>query len=161
MKAPNSIIENNVFHDTVMASVLVGPEFYWDEGPAVKNLVIRNNRFINDSGSNILVGAWLTWDEFPRGGFPTGRPSSESRDNRNIVIEGNTFSKYGHYEFGVCGVQGAPILVRNADGVTIRNNVIGAPDPDCPEGPRILVKSCDHVIEEGNRTPAGSSVPGP
>jgi len=136
MKAPNALIENNVFHDTVMASILVGPEFYWDEGPTVRHLVIRNNRFVNVSGSSIVVGAHF---------------SDASYDNRDITIEGNTFVGYGHYGINVAGKQGVPIFIRNSNGVVIKNNDIGQPDPAAPTVPRIQVEVSKEVEESGNR----------
>lgn len=152
IKASDTVIENNVFHNTVMASILVGPEFYWDEGPAVRRLVIRNNRFENISGSSIFVAAHTTESEFQTAGGSAKFPQ-QSFDNRDITIEGNTFIHYGHYKLGVAGRQGVPVYLRNVDGAVIRNNTFGMPDPNCPAGNRILVEACKNVVQAGNQAP--------
>ena len=150
IKSSDTIIENNVFHDTAMTSILVGPEFYWDEGPAVRHLVIRNNRFENISGSSIFVAAHTTQSEFPQQG-KSARPLPESLDNRDITIEGNTFLDYGHFGFGIAGRQGVPIYLRNVDGAAVKNNRIASPDPACPRADRILVEASKNVIQSGNQ----------
>jgi hypothetical protein len=152
IKSSDTLIENNVFHDTVMASILAGPEFYWDEGPAVRHLVIRNNRFEDISGSGIFVAAHTTQSEFPQ---PNGHAQKmpESLDNRDITIEGNTFVNYGHYQLGVAGRPGAPIYLRNVDGAVIRNNTIGPPDPACPAGERIVVEDSKNVKVSETKVP--------
>ena len=118
IKASDTLVENNEFYDTTMASIIVGPEFYWDEGPAVHNLTIRNNTFRNISGTNILIEA---------------RTSTESYDLKNIRIEGNTFTGFGHYGAGISGKQGSLIFARNADGLVVENNRIGPADPAAPK----------------------------
>ena len=111
VKTSDSVIENNTFYNTHMTAILAGPEFYWGEAPAVRNLVIRNNRFINIDGSSINLGC---------------HDSTQSYDNRNILIEGNTFENYGAKGgVGISGKQGTAVLIRNADGVVIRNNKFG------------------------------------
>ncbi len=138
IKASNSIIENNEFRHTAMAAILVGPEFYWDEGPSVHDLIIRNNRFINVSGSNIFVGT---------------HKSEQSLDNRRITIEGNTFLRYGHYAFGTAGKQGTAVYVRNTDGVTVRNNRMESPDTASPKISPILIEASKHAIVSANTLP--------
>ena len=118
VKGSDALIENNTFYNTHMTSILAGPEFYWGEGPTVRNLVIRNNRFMNIDGSSINLGC---------------HHSDESFDNRNILIEGNTFEGYGNLGgISLAGKQGTAVLIRNADGVIVRNNTFGPPSPTAP-----------------------------
>jgi len=145
IKTSDTLIENNVFHDTAMTAILAGPEFYWDEGPAVRHLVIRNNRFENISGSSIFVAAHTTQSEFPPHDT-RAHPLPDSLVNRDITIEGNTFTGYGHFKLGIAGKQGAPIYLRNVDGAVIKNNKIGSPDPDCPGGDRIVIEASRDVL---------------
>jgi hypothetical protein len=149
IKASDTLVENNVFHDTAMTSILVGPEFYWDEGPAVRHLTIRNNRFENISGSSIFVAAHTTEGEFPQH-RAVARPVPESLDNRDMTIEGNTFTNFGHFKLGIAGRQGVPIYLRNVDGAVIRHNKIEAPDPGSPEVERILVEGSRNVTRQDN-----------
>jgi len=147
IKASNTLIENNVFHDTAMASILVGPEFYWDEAPSVSNLIIRNNRFQNVSGSNIFVASHTTEGEFHPG---SAKPLPQSSDNHAITIEGNEFVNFGHFSAGIAGEQGVPILIRNVDGASVRRNIIGPPDPRSPHLPRIKVVSSSAIVQTDN-----------
>ena len=136
LKTSGSLIEGCTFYDTHMCSILVGPEFYWGEAPGVRDLVIRNNRFVNVDGSSIEIGS---------------HPSEASRDNKNILIEGNTFEGYGaRGGVGITGQRGTAIRVRNADGVTIRGNAF-RPSPDAPAGaPPVIVEASRNVILTGN-----------
>jgi hypothetical protein len=145
IKASNSIIENNVFHDTTMASILVGPEFYWDEGPSVHHLLIRNNTFQDVSGSSIFVAAHTTESEFGSG-RSSSHPMPLSLVNTDIRIEGNLFTGFGHYSQGIAGKQGVPVYLRNVDGGRITDNVFKSPDPDCPSAPRILIGASNHIL---------------
>lgn len=137
IKAPDSLIEGNTFYDTHSPAILAGPEFYWGEAPPVRNLTIRNNRFVNVDVSNIYVGVF---------------DSDASTDNRNIVIEGNNFEGYGRQAvMHNQGRRGNAVLVRNADGVTIRGNTFGPPAPGAPPGARRLaVEVSRNVTVRGN-----------
>ena len=100
-KCSNAVIENNMFYNTHMASILAGPEFYWGEAPAVRNLVIRNNRFVNIDGSSINLGC---------------HHSNKSYDNLDILIEGNTFENYGSLGgVGISGRQGTAVSRENGN----------------------------------------------
>ncbi len=136
LKTSDSLIEGNTFYDTHMCSILVGPEFYWGEAPGVRNLTIRNNRFLNIDGSSIDIGS---------------HPSEASRDNRNILIEGNTFEGYGaRGGVGVTGQRGTAIRVRNADGIVIQGNAF-VPSPDAPLGePAVRVAASRNITLAGN-----------
>ena len=132
MKSQGSLIEENTFYDMHMPAILAGPEFYWSEAPPVRNLTIRHNRFVNNDVSNIYVACF---------------ESQASRDNRNIVIEGNRFEGYGRFpSVARQGRQGVAVHVSNAEGVTIRGNTFGAAAPTAPQdAPRVLVEHSRHV----------------
>ena len=120
-----------------MTAILAGPEFYWGEAPVVRNLVIRNNRFVNIDGSSINLGC---------------HESANSYDNRNILIEGNTFENYGAKGgVGISGKQGTAVLIRNADGVVVRNNKFGPPSPTAPRDAKpLLIEVSRNVVVKGN-----------
>ena len=138
VKGDDSLIENNTFYNTHMTAILAGPEFYWGEGPAVRNLTIRNNRFINIDGSSINLGC---------------HQSDHSYDNMNIVIEGNTFENYGAKGgSGISGRQGTAVLVRNADGVTIRNNTFATPSVTAPANSKpLLIEASRNFLVKDNK----------
>ena len=138
VKGSDALIENNTFYNTHMTSILAGPEFYWGEGPTVRNLVIRNNRFMNIDGSSINLGC---------------HHSDESFDNRNILIEGNTFEGYGNLGgISLAGKQGTAVLIRNADGVIVRNNTFGPPSPTAPRGAKpLLIEVSRNVVSKDNQ----------
>ena len=137
VKTSDSLIENNTFYNTHMTAILAGPEFYWGEAPAVRNLVIRNNHFVNIDGSSINLGC---------------HNSANSYDNRNILIEGNTFENYGAKGgVGISGKQGTAVLIRNADGVVVRNNKFGPPAPTAPRDAKpLLIEVSRNVAVKGN-----------
>jgi hypothetical protein len=136
-KTSNSIIENNTFYNTHMTAILVGPEFYWGEAPAVRNLTIRNNHFINIDGSCINIGCFN---------------SDNSYDNKNILIEGNVFENYGAKGgVGISGIQGTAVLIRNADGVVLRNNIFKPAAPTAPKDSKpVVIEVSKNVIFENN-----------
>lgn len=138
VKCSNAVIENNTFYNTHMTSILAGLEFYWGEAPAVRNLVIRNNRFVNIDGSSINLGC---------------HHSNTSYDNRDILIEGNTFEKYGSLRgVGISGRQGTAVLIRNATGVTVRNNKFGVPAATAPPDAKpLVIEMSKNVVLEGNQ----------
>jgi hypothetical protein len=137
VKNSNTLIENNVFYDTHMTAILVGPEFYWGEAPQVRNLTIRNNQFINIHGSCINIACFN---------------SENSMDNKNILIENNSFINYGATGgTSISGKQGTAILVRNANGVKIINNTFEPSEAAVVlKASPILVEVSQNVIMEGN-----------
>lgn len=105
MRASHSIIEKNEFHDTVAAAIVIGPEFFWDEGPAASDVVIRNNTFRNISGSNILI---------------------QNERTSKITIAGNSFLDYGRFNHGIMGDASAPVSVQGVVGASVFNNVFSS-----------------------------------
>jgi hypothetical protein len=114
VKASHTVIEGSNFYDTVMAGILIGPEFFWDEGPVVTDVRIENNNFRNVSGTNILVDAG---------------PSMAFRYNSNIVVKGNHFIEFGRYRHGVMGNPDMPIVMQNVTGGEVSDNVMSSYTP--------------------------------
>ena len=132
VKTGHSLIEDNLFYDTHMPGILAGPEFYWGEGPELRGLIIRHNTFRNIDAPNIEVA---TFD------------SPTAIANHDVTIEDNTFEDYGRFPviYKRHDPIGVAIWVRNTDGVTIRNNHIAPPAPDCPKVNPIDVEVCRNV----------------
>ena len=137
VKGAAAVIEDNTFYNTHMTAILAGPEFYWGEAPAVRNLVIRNNRFTNIDGASINLGC---------------HHSEESRDNKNILIEGNVFEHYGaRGGIGIVGKQGTAVLIRNADRVTVQNNSFGSPAATAPQDAKpLVIEASRHTTVKDN-----------
>ena len=107
IKASHSLVENSLCHDTVMAGIIIGPGFFWDEGPEVKDVTIRDNIFKNVSGPNILV---------QNGGSPTAPAIT------GITITGNQFLDYGRFRHGVDVGSGVPILLQKTTNPSLSRN---------------------------------------
>ena len=120
VKAQNAVIEKNMFYNMSMPSLLIGPEFYWEEGPGVTNMTIRGNKFMNVRTTAIDIAS--------RG------VESPAINNSKILIENNEF----YYSDSVFSLEpphrerhGNAIFVDNAENITIRNNkFFGFPDKD-------------------------------
>jgi len=142
-KASHSIIENNVFYNQHLPAILVGPEFYWDEGGSVTSAIIRNNRFENMDIPGIRVGEIS---------------SDTALDNRNVVIEGNDFEGLGGAPVVDAKMRGAAICVTNTDGVIIRNNRFAGQSPDAANAPAIVVGRSANVRATGNKGLTGDAI---
>lgn len=109
-----------MFYNMSMPSLLIGPEFYWEEGPGVTNMTIRGNKFMNVRTTAIDIAS--------RG------VESPAINNSKILIENNEF----YYSDSVFSLEpphreriGNAIFVDNAENITIRNNrFFGFPDKD-------------------------------
>jgi hypothetical protein len=144
VKCNDSTIENNTFYNLSMESLLIGPEFYWEEGPGVKNLVIRKNTFKNVRTSAISIAS--------------RNADSPVINNFNILIENNVFC-YSPDTFSLEGpkrnYEGNAIFIDNTDGAWIKNNTFeGFPD----QGKAIRAgPAVKNIQQDGNRfrtTPA-------
>lgn len=103
-----TVVENNTFHTPGAAILFEGDAFFWFEQGGVRDCVIRNNVF-----DNCLFGVWGKAVIDVKAGIHERK--DESRYNRNLLIEGNTFRVF----------EESPLL--NAycvDGLTWRNNVV-------------------------------------
>ncbi|MDR3708837.1 MAG: glycosyl hydrolase family 28-related protein [Capsulimonadaceae bacterium] len=136
VKASNSIIENNVFYSQHMPAILAGPEFYWEEGPNVKNLTIRNNRFENMYVPAVRVGCIA---------------SDTSMDNENILIENNDFEVNGPTGVVNARMAGAAICITNTKGAVIHNNRFTRISPtSAPAAPSIIAGRSEDIQCTGN-----------
>lgn len=129
IKASHSIIERSLCHDTVMAGIIIGPSFFWDEGPEANDITIRGNVFKNVSGANIFI---------QNGGSPAGPAVA------GIKIIDNQFLDFGQFRHGVEGEPGIPITLQNAlvpglSGNAVATHFVTAGGP--------LVKTVDGNVE--------------
>ena len=147
LKAPNCTVDHCRFVDSWQPAISAAPEWYFQEGPAIRNLTIRDNQFYNCNHSNIEIGA------SPVAGYdhPAGTVFP-SRDSADVLIEGNYFAGYGGYPsvFSKYWPTGDAIRVQNARHVTIRHNTFGPPAPGAPKVDRILVSNSQDVVTADN-----------
>ena len=125
-------ITNNTCQNVILSGLLIGPEFNWGEGYAVDGVRVVNNRFDNVSGTAIVVGDILNAGKPPTYAqlVSTAAPAINfQKDNRNIVIQGNTFSNLGTYAHGITGIRGVAISIENADGVRVIGNHMAPASP--------------------------------
>jgi len=117
VKADNGLIEGNTVDGCTIAGIVAAPEKYFMEGDYCRNLIIRNNT-ISHTGY-AMVSARTTQAgaiSVTAGNFygpSDGNDAFDGFGHRNIEIAGNTFRN----------VEGANLLVTNADGVNIHDNV--------------------------------------
>ena len=155
VKAANLTISGCTFFDSWQPAISAAPEWYFQEGPPIRNLVIRNNVFINCNHTNIEIGASINT------GYDRLKDvRSPSRDTAHILIEGNRFTAFGAHAsvFPYWGV-GTAIRVQHAQDVTIRGNTIGESAFGGPAAKRVIVEESDEVIIEGNSGWPDSVIP--
>jgi hypothetical protein len=148
LKAANCTIERCTFSNSFQPAVFAGPEWYFEEGSAIRNLTVRDCVFTDNNHSNIVIGA------SPISGIPgekpivSDAPEHTSYDSTNILIEGNSFSGYGTTPsvFGWNWPVGPAIAITNAAQVMIRGNTFGPLAESAPEGtPIVLVEKSKEV----------------
>ena len=100
---------------------------------------VCNNRFVNCNTRCIDIAYFDAGDQ------------CIAKENREILVEGNTFTHWGAHETIHRGfTPQCPIRIANADGVIIRNN--NFEDPGAHDRPvRVLIEKSDHVTLDGNR----------
>lgn len=127
-----TVVENNYFHTPGAAILFEGDAFFWFEQGGVSDCVIRNNVF-----ENCLFGVWGKAIIDVKAGIHERK--DESRYNRNILIEGNTFRVFDEI----------PLLnVYCVDGLTWKNNTIEKTDayPPRPGEPKAFtIQFSDNV----------------
>ena len=144
LKASHSIVENSLFFNTIMGGIVIGPEFFWDEGPPVDDVVIRHNEFRNVSGANVFINPGI---------------DSDSRYNKNITVENNKFLDYGRYRFGILGPGGAAIVMQNLTGGVVFNNILQPHlAADAAHG-IVTAPDSDTKISNTTALPASSTTP--
>ena len=103
------VIENNYFHTQCAAINLEGDGRFWFEQSGVRNLTINNNTFDNcNYGFMLGLGVIMV-----SSGIEENK-KEDSRYNRNIMIENNTFKIFN------------PCILKmySVDNLTFRNNKI-------------------------------------
>ncbi|NDV61559.1 right-handed parallel beta-helix repeat-containing protein [Puniceicoccales bacterium CK1056] len=111
-----TVVENNTFHTPGAAILFEGDAFFWFEQGGVTDCVIRNNIF-----ENCLFGVWGKAIIDVKAGIHERK--EESRYNRNIRIEDNTFRVFDD----------TPLLnVYCVDGLTWKNNTVEKTDAYSP-----------------------------
>ena len=107
IKASHALVENSLCHDTVMAGIVIGPSFFWDEGPETEGVTIRNTVFRNVSGPNVLV---------------TNGGSSNAPAVTGIAIKDDQFIGYGRFRHGVEVGSGVPIILQKTANPDLAGN---------------------------------------
>ena len=119
VKSPDSLIENNRFGYSFSAAIFVGSDIgYWAESNFTDRMTIRNNTF-----SQCNLGANNCFEDSDELGTicvgvtpPAGTKGFlHTMANHGVVIEGNKIDDSYLYA----------IMVSNADGVKVTNNIIG------------------------------------
>ena len=148
LKAPECTVENCAFSASFQSAVSACPEWYFEEGPTIRNLTVRNCTFTGCNHFNIDIGA------APYTGVPGAdtkareTPENTSHDSTNILIEGNTFTGYGTVPsvFAWTSPVGSAIRITNAAHVVLRGNRFGPMSPIAPPGtPKVLVEMDNDV----------------
>lgn len=127
-----TVVENNYFHSPGAAILFEGDSFFWFEQGGVRDCVIRNNVF-----DNCLFGVWGNAVIDVKAGIREDRENS--RYNRNVRIENNTFRIYDD------------MTLLNAycvDGLTWENNSVEkttAYPKLADQRERFVVNYCDNV----------------
>lgn len=127
-----TVVENNTFHTPGAAILFEGDAFFWFEQGGVTDCIIRNNVF-----DNCLFGVWGKAIIDVKAGIHEHK--EDSRYNRNIRIEGNTFRVFDD----------TPLLhVYCVDGLTWENNTVEKTDAYSPaprDQPAFKVEYSDNV----------------
>ena len=127
-----TLVEGNTFHTPGAAILLEGDARFWFEQAGVRDLTIRNNVFDN---CNFGVWGWSVIETRP--GIAEDR-RAESRYNKNVLIENNTFKIFDN----------RILNFYSTDGLIFRNNKIET-STDYPtqhrEAKRFAVEHCDNV----------------
>jgi HEAT repeat protein len=142
LQAHDGIIEGNVFEGSSAQAVALRNASEWPEGHIPYNIIVRNNVF-RDNGVDDAV-----LDRRYGQLFVEVARSTSSREARNIVIEGNTFSGANR-----------PISIRNARDMVIRGNQFVVDDVDkLRSGAKVIrVERSENVEVTGNTLVAADS----
>ena len=143
LKAPNCTVENCTFSASFQSAVSACPEWYFEEGPTIRNLTVRNCTFTGCNHFNIDIGA-ASYTGVP-GADTTKRetPENTSHDSTNILIENNTFTGYGTTPsvFEWTSPVGPAMRLTNAAQVVLRGNRFGPLPAPAPSGtPKVRVE---------------------
>lgn len=129
IKASDGLIEQNYFYNIGYAGVQIRPEFDWLESGYSHRVVVRNNVFEacgNPDTAAVMVSGQRAWDQ------------------RDIVIEGNTF----------VGNAATEVSLAQVDSGIVRNNRFGEGRPNA-DYPMIAILSGRQIQVTGNTFPQG------
>lgn len=147
-------VSGNTCRNTILAGFLVGPEFVWGEGYAVKDVSITNNDFDSIGGTAIYIADIADSNRSPtyaQMSDPKELDTNNQKDNRNISIQGNRFSNLGAYGHGIMGIRGAAITVENASSVQISGNTVVHSALEHRDAPTSIVVSPSTTSNVSNR----------
>ena len=152
LKAAHCTVERCTFRNSFQPAISAAPEWYFEEGSAIRNFTVRDCTFTDNNHPNIVIGA------SPVTGLPgvkptvSAAPGDVSHDSAQILIEGNSFAGFGTTPsvFSWNWPVGPAITITNAAQVTVRGNKFGPLAEWAPPGtPKILVeKSADVRITD-------------
>ncbi|MGO8698265.1 MAG: right-handed parallel beta-helix repeat-containing protein [Limisphaerales bacterium] len=141
-----TVIENNYFHEPGAALLFEGDARYWFEQAGVRDCVIRGNTF-----DNCLYGVWGEAVIQVGSGIAESE-RAQSRYNRNILIENNTFHGFD------------PRLLKaySVDAMTMQHNQIERTEdyPAAhPNAKRYDIADSDHVSIDTGEGPSVQDQP--
>ncbi len=154
LKAANCTVEDCAFHNSFQPAISAAPEWYFEEGPPIRNLTVRNCTFTDCNHANIDIGA-APYTGVPRADTNAREtPENTSHDSTDIRIEGNQFSGYGTVPsvFAWSWPLGPAIHITNAARVIMQNNFLGplaAAVP--PDTKKIALENCNDVQTTNNK----------
>ena len=132
----------------------MSPEWYFEEGSAIRNFTVRDCVFTDNNHPNIVIGASPITGLNGAKPAVSDTPEHTSYDSANILIEGNTFTGYGTTPsvFDWIWPVGPAIVITNASQVVVRGNTFGPLAKGVPPGtPKILVMKSKETTIKDNR----------
>lgn len=127
-----TVVEDNYFHAPGAAILFEGDASYWFEQGGVNNCIIRNNIF-----DHCMFGVWGKAVIDVKAGIYEDR--DQSRYNKNILIEGNTFRVFDDVTL---------LHAYCVDGLIWKNNTVEKTDayPDRKrDAARFIVEHSDNI----------------
>lgn len=131
VKADDGVIRNNRFTGNSIHSLLIAPEFYWNESGYVRNLLVENNVF---EKSGFVFGYPATVVVDGEGG------TQGAAAHQGITFAGNVFrDNYGY-----------DISLTHASNVVLKNNQFLPGAEHARKQPHIRIQYCKNVALEEN-----------
>ncbi|MBC8102558.1 MAG: right-handed parallel beta-helix repeat-containing protein [Cytophagales bacterium] len=148
LKAANCTIESCTFRSSFQPAISAASEWFFEEGPPIRNLTVRGCTFYDCNHPNIDIGAASHTGVPGAAPDPNETPENAPRDSTNLRIEGNTFVGYGTIPsvFAWAWPLGPAIHVTHAARVVVRNNRFGPLAATAPKGTKkILIEQSEDV----------------
>lgn len=131
VKADDGVIRGNHFIGNSIHSLLIAPEFYWNEAGYVRNLLVENNRFEN---SGFVYGYAEAIVVAGEGGAQGGA------SHMDIIFRDNVFQ--GNY--------GSDISIAHGTDIVLEDNQFLTGAQSRGWAPHIRLQYSDHVTLKGN-----------